>query len=122
MSYQASPKILPGTHVADADLSAKQFYAAKISSTGVALAGAGEAAFILQNKPVLGAQCELATDGISKGIAGAAFARGVLLASDANGKLITATAGSYIIGQALEATGGADEIVAVKVLQSRLEV
>lgn len=44
-------------------------------------------------------------------MAGAAIAKGDVLASDANGKAVKATAGAATIGIALEAAKGADSII-----------
>ena len=90
---------------AAADLTAKQFYAIKIDTNGLAaVAGAGEAGIgILQNNPGLGQSAAVQVDGISKARAGATIAAGAPLASNASGLLITATTGNYIIGFAKEA-------------------
>lgn len=116
--------------VAGADLSTKQYFAVKVNSSGQAvLAGAGEAAIgILQNNPASGQVATVRTAYTTKAAAGGTIAAGARVASDANGKMVVATAGrtntsdagasadaligSNVIGTALE--GGADgEIIAV---------
>lgn len=123
---------------AGADLSSNQFFAAKIDSSGNAvLAGAGEQAYILQNKPNNAGKevtANLAIGGQSKALLGGTVAAGDFVASDSAGKVIKAVAntqlgnvdttgsdateavkGSHIIGQAV--TGGAsDEIVSILIL------
>jgi len=107
---------------AGADLSAKLYYAAKVDTDGdIVLAGAGEAALgiiteaAVENKPVT-----VQFGGIAKAIAAGAFNAGVMLASDGNGKLTTASTGNEVIGIALEVSGGANEIVAVALLSGRV--
>lgn len=117
MGYE-NASILEGSHSADADLSAKQYFAVKITSGGINLCGAGDAGGILQNKPTLAQQSDVSFDGVSKGIAGAAFARGVELASNASGKLITALTTNKVIAIALQAAGADGDIVAVKIVQN----
>lgn len=117
MSYE-NVTILSGTHLADANLSAKQYYGVKITSTGVALAGLGDPARPLQNKPVSGEQCSLGRDGESLAVAGAGFDRGTQLMTDANGKYITATTGQKIVGEALETSAGDGSIVTISVIQN----
>jgi hypothetical protein len=105
---------------AAADLSAKQFYAVKVNSSGqAALAAAGEFAIgILQNKPTAGQAATIVTVGpVSKAVAGGSITAGALVAADANGKLVAATLartntqdhsttdpliGSNVVGVALE--------------------
>jgi len=104
-----------GTETADGDYTSSQFLGVKFSATGFAVcSAAGEACDgILQDKPALGSAGKVTVLGKSKAVAGAAFAKGALLAVNASGKLITAVSGNYIVGRALEAASGADEIVSV---------
>lgn len=108
----------PGIHEAGADLSTKQFLAVKISADfKVDVSGDGELSMgVLQNDPVLGEAAEIEMDGISKAIIGAAVAFGAKLAADAAGKLITAVATKHVVAIAQEAGGGANEVIAVKVV------
>lgn len=104
-----------GDRVATASLAALQFGAVKVDASGqiIACSVAGEKVLgIVQNKPAAGEAAEVLTLGESKVRAGAAFAAGALLMTNAAGKLITgATAGSTLIGWAFEAAAAADEIV-----------
>lgn len=90
---------------AAADLSAKQYYAVKVDSSGnAALAGAGDrAAGILQNAPAAaGRAATIATGGRTKAVAGGSITAGNFVASDSNGKLVAETTGDNItVGIAL---------------------
>jgi hypothetical protein len=55
---------------------------------------------------------------INEGRAGAAFALDAYLASDANGKLVTATTGQNAIARAKQAATAADQLVPVQLLQA----
>jgi hypothetical protein len=120
------------TLVAGADLSAKQFYAVKVNSSGRAvLAAAGEAAVgFLQNDPASGQAGTIRVGGVSKAVAGGSVAAGALVTSNVDGKVVAHTGGrtdtsdsgaaadpligSNVIGVAL--TGGASgEVISVLV-------
>ncbi len=105
---------------ASADLSASQFCFVVVNANGqLALpAAGGDAEGILQDKPngagVIG---EVGILGISKLVVGAAgVAAGDLLATDANGKAVTAASANKILGRAL-ATGGAGTIIPALIQQ-----
>lgn len=51
-------------------------------------------------------------------IAGAAVNAGAMLMSDANGKAVTATAGKFILAQALEAATAADQVIHVQIIKA----
>jgi hypothetical protein len=107
--------------VAGADLSAKQYYAVKHSSSGLVLAGSGEQiAGILQDKPVLGDPAEVAKGGcgVSKAVVGAAVLKGAELMSNASGKLVTATSTNRIVAYAMEAGGADGDIITVDLVNA----
>lgn len=113
------PGFKPGCLVAGADLSAKQFYAVKLNSAGeVVLAGDGELSIgLLQNKPVSGEACEIDMDGISKAVMGGTTANAnTKLASDGNGKLITAASGKHVVAILLAPSAVSGDILSVKVV------
>jgi hypothetical protein len=85
------------TIAATADLRTAQY---KLITPAGALAGAGVAAFALQDKPNTGQNGTVAILGITKVIYGATVAAGALLASNASGLAITATAGQRVVGVA----------------------
>lgn len=85
--------IVPAT----ADLRTHQY---KLITPAGVLAGAGVFALPLQDKPNTGQNATVGVAGVSKVVYGAAVAVGAKLASDANGKAITATAGQTVIGTA----------------------
>lgn len=100
----------------DADLSAKQYYLAKLTSTGCALAAADtDPCYPIQNKPKpTGEQAALAIAGVSKVIAGGAIAQGAKVApTAANGKAQSAASGDRWFGIALEAAGADGDIITV---------
>lgn len=79
--------------VAAADLSAKQFFAAKVDSNGkAAVAGAGEACIgVVQNNPLAGSPASIMVSGTTKAKAGGSITAGDFVAADANGKFVSAT-------------------------------
>lgn len=109
------------SYEANADLSAKQFYAVKdVAGYKVDLAGAGEKCVgILQNIPKSGEGALVRHLGESKAVAdgsGTAIAVGDQLKSDANAKLVKAAANDWALGTALEATTAAAGIISVRLL------
>jgi hypothetical protein len=99
-----------GFLAAGSDLSTKQYHVVKLDAQGKAvLAGAGELSLgILQNDPSEGQACDIAVDGVSKAKAGASITLGSLLSANANGQVVPATSGDYVIGIALEAASSGD--------------
>jgi hypothetical protein len=102
--------ILTITRKADADLSAKQYFLVKATATGVDLNTTlnGPVLGVLTNDPASGKAAAVQVVGVARVVAGAAFAAGDLLKSDANGKAIKQTgeaAGTLVhaFGIALEA-------------------
>lgn len=114
------PGFVNGVMVAAVDLSAvaNQYKCVKVTASfavNLCTVSGEKILGILQNKPLSGKSCEIATLGISKAQAGAAIAAGALLMTNASGQVITAaTTGSTIIGWALEAAGGASEIISIQ--------
>lgn len=104
-----------GITVAAADLSAEQYKAVKVTAAmSVNLATvAGEPIIgILQNKPTVGQPADIMVVGVSKVRSGAAIAAGALLMAGSDGRIITAaSAGSEVIGVALEAATAADQYI-----------
>jgi len=109
MAYEIPVEMM--TRTAGADLSAKQYYAVKVNSSGqVVLAGAGENAIgVLQNKPASGQAAQIMVLGESKAVYGASVTAGQNLAADASGKLVPAAGEAAVLAVALE-SGSADEI------------
>lgn len=109
MSYSNNPQRRP--YVAGADLSSKRYYAVKLGTDAqeVVLCGDGEKAVgLLQNKPVENKGATVAVGGVAKGIAGGVIAKGAQVASDGNGKLVTAASGDFVIGTAEVLTADGD--------------
>lgn len=102
--------------VAGSDLSSKQYYFVSMATDGqVDSTGDGAYALgVVQNDPdAAGKAAEVAIGGRTKIVAGAAFEEGVALASDANGKAVTATTGDEILGVAMEASSADGDIVSM---------
>lgn len=97
--------------LAAADLSAKQYYAVKVTASDtINLSGAGENAIgILQNKPTSGQTATVMVMGESMAIYGDTVTAGANLMVNASGKLVPATGTNAVIAVAREA-GAADEI------------
>ncbi|HZT29506.1 MAG TPA: capsid cement protein [Bryobacteraceae bacterium] len=118
MAYEQTLRTIAAP--ASADLSASQFCFVVVNSSGqLALPSAGgEADGILQDKPnAQGVQAELAVLGVSKVVVGTGgVTAGDLLATDANGKAVTAASGNKILGRAL-ATGAAGVIIPALIQQ-----
>ena len=114
MSTQGNTTDL-GICTAAANLSTSQFRFVKVTGNKqVNLCVAGDNAIgVLQNKPNTAQAAAVTFAGSSKVVAGAAIAAGALIASDINGAAVAASAGNYIIGIALNAAGGAGELISV---------
>lgn len=95
--------------------------AVKFDASGdVVLAGAGENAIgiaIITNdeKVKAGEDIDIQVKEIGIGISGAEVAAGAELASDANGKLVPAVAGNFVLATALEAASGANKFIRVQI-------
>lgn len=102
------------------DLSAHMFKAVKLDANGAFVkAGAGEACTgILIDDPKQNETGTVQVKDIQRAAAGAAFAPGALLASDANSALVTAAAGQYILAKALQGAAGAGAIVEVQIIHA----
>jgi len=122
MAYEI-PGFALGTRVAAADLSSSQFKFVKLAADNkVALAGAGELALgALQNKPIAGEAANVMVNGTSKVVAGDTIVEGAIVAADAAGDAVTAAAGAWGLGLALN--GAADgDIVEVQLVNLGLQV
>ena len=100
------------------DLSASQYLGIDINSSGLAavVASSGaEGIGILQNKPTSTSEAAtVATEGISKAVAGAAITAGAKVMFSAAGKVITATGtGKHVIGKAVTAASGDGIVISV---------
>lgn len=117
MAYELSTTVL-GTLLAGVDLSGSQYKFVKMSGATVILAAvAGEKILgVTTMKPVSGDVAEVVVAAAAIPIqAGAAFAAGAFVMTDATGRAITAaTVGSTIVGQALEAASAAGDIVTIR--------
>ena len=98
------------TAAAGADLSTKQFFLVKSGTTAgqVVLAGAGEDALGVLYEPAAAAGRAVAVGvgGVMRAYAGGTVAIGARVASSADGEIVAATAGDYVLGVAK--TAGVD--------------
>ena len=120
MSLPTANPILQETFLAEADLSAKRYLTVKAGTADgsmILASSAGEVVLgILQDKPadtVVGAVC---TMGLCVAEAGAAFSYGDPLQTDADGQLITALTGDFVVAWARQAAAAAGDQVTVFVV------
>lgn len=101
------------------DLSTKQYFAVKLTSTenDIVLADAGVGIGILQNKPEAGQGAEVRHHGISRNVVdgnATNISIGDPITSDANGKGVVAdTIGDLAYGIALEASSADGDVISV---------
>lgn len=108
-------EVLSDSFTADADLSAKQFFAVTPSATGCAVGNLqGESVTgilgLLQNKPTSGLEAAVGMLGVYVGKLGGTVSLYDTLTCDSAGELIRARPGDFIIGVALQAGVDADQI------------
>jgi hypothetical protein len=103
------------------DLSNAQFLAVALDSYGKVVKAKSDTLpiGILQDKPASGRAANVRMLGISKVVAGGAFAVGSVLAADDEGRLIAASTGHYPIGIALEAAAEAGQVVTAFILPEK---
>ena len=111
MATEGVQTSIPGV-TASASLTAKQFYAVKMSGdkTVTVCNGATDCPVgILQDAPASGDPAEVCFHGVTKAVLGGTVTAGDRVGTDANGKIVTYVNGTdttkYVIGVALE--GGA---------------
>lgn len=110
---------IPGfsfTLPADTDMSATQYLAVDVNSTGEAIVptGAGDRIVgIRQNKPVAGEAATIVHSGISLWTAGGVVTTGDLVSTDAAGKAKTAASTDLKQGIALQTSANDGELIAV---------
>lgn len=93
------------TFPANTDLSTKQYYFMVINSSGnLAVAGAGNAQGVLQNKPAAAGRAgTLGIEGATKIFCGGTINPGDEVTSDASGKCVAAGSGERVLGICREA-------------------
>lgn len=106
------------TYTAGADLSAEQYtFVKRASNDTVVQANAGEAAVgVLWNDPASGRAASVVKGGNPHVYAGAAVAVGAELASDDEGRAVTAVSTDVVIGYARTAAGAANELIMIDFL------
>ena len=111
--------------VATGDLSSYQYYVVKHGSTAgtvkVASAVDDAIAGILQNEPASGEAAEVAVLGVVKAAAEASVSAGSYLTVSSTGRVkATTTDLDYTVGQALEASSSAGDIIQIVTLPGQL--
>ena len=112
MSFEG-PQMRSVGLIAGADLSAKQFYAVKLSADNTVIVCAGttdKPIGILQNAPTSGQEAEVCVVGLTKVSSDAALTAGDSVGTSADGQLAVYTAGDttkHIIGQVQVGSGAA---------------
>lgn len=115
MAYEIPGFSFPLPSAADYRSGNGQFRFVKVTATGKAQQTvAGESAIgVRQNTPNLNEAMTIVGDGIVIVEAGAAVTAGDFVGSDATGRAVTAAAGQYINGRAMETASGAGILIAV---------
>jgi hypothetical protein len=121
MAYEGMQIRFPGLESGEAALSASQFKFVQPSSTALrvilaATAGQQGVIGVIQDKPAaVGDPCLVCGGGVTKIVAGGAFAAGLRLQTDASGRAVSAAASatSYTLGYALEAALAAGDVVSM---------
>jgi hypothetical protein len=111
------------TALSDADLTGKEFYGVKRTATGVALCGAGDHCDgIVSEGKAQGLHTSFKTGNQLKAIAGDVVNVGAAVTPDADGKFVTATAGTEIFGTAITKASAEDVLFTIEVDRSNLDV
>lgn len=94
---------------------AKRVAIAGHPGSGFALCGAGQlAAGVIQEGKLEPQSSSVATGNQLKVVAAAALAAGVKIASNANGEAVAAAAGAHILGQTINATTAAGQMLEIE--------
>ena len=107
---------------AAADITDGAFKAVKLTAEGVVLADAGDIPIgVLVSEtesPKAGEEVSVQVKDIGYVTVGAAVETGDLLASGADGKLVKAASGKFVLAQALEAAAQADCVIAAQICKA----
>lgn len=107
---------------ASADITEGAFLAAVLTKDGVDKATAGAVAIGIMipetESPKTGEDVHIQVKDIGLAKVGAAVDAGDLLASDADGKLVKATAGDFALAVALETATVADQVIPVQICKA----
>ena len=103
------------TGLVSADMTSKQYYIVKGSTTSVTLCTAGvQPLGVIQDTPAAsGRPGNIAIGGISKVVAGAAITAGAYVSSDSAGKAVTAASGDFALGIARTAATADGDVISV---------
>lgn len=103
------------TGLVSADMTSKQFYIVKGSTTSVTLCTAGvQPLGVIQDTPAAsGRPGKIGISGISKVVAGAAITAGAYVSSDSAGKAVTAASADFALGIARTAAAADGDVISV---------
>lgn len=107
---------------AAANIDSGAFLAATLTKDGIAVAKAGEAAIGIlipeTDSPRTGEDVNIQVKDIGLAKVGAAVNAGDLLASDADGRLVKAESGAFILAAALDTATAADQVISVQIIKA----
>lgn len=107
---------------ATAGIQGGAFLAAALTKDGISVAKAGEAAIGVMipetDSPKAGEDVTIQVKDIGLAMAGEAVEPGDLLASGANGKLVKAASGSFILAAALDTATAAGQVIPVQIIKA----
>lgn len=96
MAFEGAQQLIPGVK-ASASLTAKQYYAMKVSGDGtvtVCASATDKPCGVLQDAPASGAAAAVAFDGVTKWLAGGTVAAGDTVGTDSAGKAVAYVPGT----------------------------
>jgi hypothetical protein len=122
MAYEVPGRVV--SKITAASFASGQYRACVLNSSGLAAVPANGAAIygVVQNDPASGESAAVMIDGVTKWEAGAAIAAGANVATENDGRCITAAAGDVVCGIAEVAAGAAGVYIAVKLDRGTLAV
>ena len=115
MAYNTISQMDFGQAIASEDLTGKLYFLGVQAgeTVGVNTTAGGAANVVIHTDSPSGIAVRTVFKGITKAVAGAAFAAGADLASDAAGKVVTAGTGDVVVGKAITAAGEANEVITI---------
>lgn len=100
----------------DADLTGKEYFAAKRTATGLALCGAADKCDgVISEGKAAGLHSSIKTGNQLKAIAGSALTVGMKVTPDADGKFVEAAAGEDYFGTVAVAAAAEDDLFTIEV-------
>ena len=105
------------------DLTGKEYFAAKRTTGGLNLCGAGDFCDgIISEGKAAGLHSSIKTGNQLKAVAGAPVAIGAKVTPDGSAKFITATSGTEVFGTAITAAGADGDLFTIEVARSQIDI